>query len=255
VRDSSVLIVQLRPLLLGTYGDGGNAIVLRERLRRRHIDAAVLELNEGGVPASADLIVIGGGEDDAQALVAADATLARSLRAAVDGGSVVLAVCAGFQLLGAHFADRDGHAVAGFGVIDCTSDQLRSRAVGEALTEASIGDIGTLTGFENHRGRTHLGPGARPLGTVIVGTGNDGSTDGAVAGAVFATYLHGPVLGRNPVLADHLLGHVTGPLEPLDDSDVDQLRAERLAAALARSGASRLRRRLRLRRTRWRQTR
>lgn len=106
--------------------------------------------------------------------------------------------------------------------------------MGELVVEAEPGlGLPTLTGYENHAGVTTLGPGARPLGKVLVGRGNDAGdgTEGLVSGRVVGTYLHGPVLARNPALADLLLSWVVGPLDPLDDEEVEALRAERIAAA------------------------
>jgi CobQ-like glutamine amidotransferase family enzyme len=233
VADSDVVIAHVRPSLLGTYGDGGNALVLQQRLRRRGIAAEVLTLDGSEpVPRSSGVVVIGGGEDDAQTVVAHDVALRDSLRGAIDAGASVLAVCAGFQILGSRFDGSDG-AVTGFDIIDGFSDRLPQRAVGEIVTRADVERLGVLTGFENHQGRTVLGPDAAPLGRVVVGVGNGHeSVDGAVAGGVYATYLHGPVLARNPALADALLARVVGPLQPLPFDDVDVLRSERLHAAL-----------------------
>ena len=123
--------------------------------------------------------------------------------------------------------------LSGFGLLDSTSDRLQSRAVGEIVTRSVVPGIGMLTGFENHQGRTTLGPGASPLGVVVNGTGNgDHGLEGAVAGGIFATYLHGPVLARNPALADALLTRIVGPLAPIVSDDVARLRRERLDAAL-----------------------
>ncbi len=230
--DSTVLIALVRPALLGTYGDGGNALVLHRRLTRRGIAAEITSIDGTDiVPRNSDIVVLGGGEDAPQSLVAGDAPLGDSIRAAVSAGATVLAVCAGFQLLGTRFDTAEG-AVAGLGVLDCISERRPTRAVGEVLVEPALPGVATLTGFENHRGGTILGPEAVPLGRVTVGSGNgfdDG--DGALQGKVVATYLHGPVLARNPDLADHLLTQVTGPLAPLDDEPVQRLREERLAAA------------------------
>lgn len=236
MRESTVVIANVRPALLGTYGDGGNAIVLRERLRRRGFDAEVLQLDgRAPVPAGSDLITFGGGEDDAQVIAARDEVLGSSVRAAVDAGAVVFAVCAGFQLLGETFQVGPGREVPGFGMLDCRSDRMVHRAVGEIMGEATVPGVGVLTGFENHGGRTVLGPDAQPLARLSVGVGNDGSgVEGAHAGNLFATYLHGPVLARNPSLADALLERVVGALEPIPEALIRQLRDERLAAARSR---------------------
>jgi CobQ-like glutamine amidotransferase family enzyme len=231
--DSSVVIVDVRPALLGTYGDGGNALVLCDRLRRRGYATELVRLDgRSVVPRASSVVLLGGGEDDAQRLVATDEPLRDSLLDAVDAGASVLAVCAGLQVLGTSFLDGAGRSVPGFGLFDCTSDRLPRRAVGEIVTDAAPPGIGRLTGFENHLGRTVLGPSATPLGRTVHGVGNGaGDGDGVIDGGVVGTYLHGPVLARNPALADWLLERVVGPLEPIDDDLVERLRAERLAAS------------------------
>ena len=229
--ESQVRIALVFPSLLGTYGDGGNASVLAQRLRWRGIDADVIDVGvDDAVPEQADLYVLGGGEDTAQTLAVSrlsDGVLAR----AVAAGKTVFAVCAGFQILGESFLVGAGDIVPGLGLVDCRTDRLPGeRAVGELLTDAADG-LGVLTGYENHGGRTVLGADARPLARVRDGVGNgDGSGgDGLVQGNVVATYLHGPALARNPALADHLLRTVVGDLSPLEDHEEEELRAERFA--------------------------
>ena len=225
-----VRIALVFPSLLGTYGDGGNASVLAQRLRWRDIAADVVEVAvDEPLPEQADVYVLGGGEDTAQTLaVARLGGLAR----VVDRGAPVFAVCAGFQILGETFLDARGEVYNGLGLIDCRTDRLPgSRAVGELLGRPDAeGLTSPLTGYENHGGRTVLGPAAAPLARVEAGVGNGDGVDGAVQGSVVATYLHGPALARNPELADWILGRVSGPLAPLDDSEEDELRRERFAA-------------------------
>ncbi|HEY5011713.1 MAG TPA: glutamine amidotransferase [Acidimicrobiia bacterium] len=231
---SEIAIALLRPGLLGTYGDRGNATVLAVRLRKRGIPARVLDLDRGPAPTDADIYLLGGGEDGAQSAVAADTQLRSALHSAVDRGAVVLAVCAGFQLLGKSFETGGGATVKGFGVLDCKSRRREGeRAVGEVFSKPRA-DLGlpTLTGFENHGGGTWLSPGLAPLGRLELGVGNgDGSgTEGAISKRVIGTYMHGPVLARNPALADLLLSWAVGKtLDPLPMPEVDRLRAERLA--------------------------
>jgi CobQ-like glutamine amidotransferase family enzyme len=239
---SAVRIGVLFPDLLGTYGDGGNATVLARRLEWRGIAAEVVVVGAGSTaPDSCDLYLVGGGEDGPQTQAARELTESRSLHRAVDRGAVVLAVCAGMQVLGHRFPDATGSERPGLGLLDCDTVRVdRPRAVGELLTgPASVGDppaprsLGVLTGFENHAGRTVLGPDARPLASVEIGEGNGDGTEGVVCGRVVGTYLHGPALARNPLLADLLLGWVVGAeaLTPIDDREVDRLRADRLRAA------------------------
>jgi CobQ-like glutamine amidotransferase family enzyme len=227
-----VRIALVFPSLLGTYGDGGNASVLAQRLRWRGIDAETIDVGvDDALPEQVDIYVLGGGEDTAQTL-AVSRLAAGGLRRAADRGAPVLAVCAGFQILGATFLDGRGEVHSGLGLIDATTDRLPGpRAVGELLGSPVLpGLAGPLTGYENHGGRTLLGSEAQPLAVVREGVGNGDGHDGAVQGSVVATYLHGPALARNPALADWMLTRVVGELPPLDDSEEHELRAERLRA-------------------------
>lgn len=241
-----VSIVLLYPELLGTYGDGGNAAVLAQRLRWRGIPAEVTEVRAGeAVPTSADVYLMGGGEDGPQALAVKDLRASGALGSAVDNGAAVLAVCAGYQVLGQEFAGAGGAPVPGLGLLDCATARGKGpRRIGEIVVEPSA-DLGlpALTGYENHAGVTSLGPGAPSLGHVLVGHGNDtgDGTEGIVSGHIVGTYLHGPVLARNPALADLILSWVAGPLGPIDDAEVEDLRAERMRAAGGRRGPARLR--------------
>jgi CobQ-like glutamine amidotransferase family enzyme len=235
------------PELLGTYGDRGNAVVLVERCRRRGIDAELVEVGAGApIPGSLDIYLFGGGEDDAQVMAAAGMrSSATTIATARAGGAVVFAVCAGFQLLGTTYEAGDGDILDGLALIDLETRAGEGRLIGECLvTPAPATGLPVLTGFENHGGRTTLGPGVAPLGTVGVGHGNGvGGVDGVLAERVLGTYLHGPVLPRNPALADHLLAWVVGreALVPLADPLVDALRAERLADAALTGFAARRR--------------
>lgn len=226
-----ITIGLILPDVLGTYGDDGNALVLRQRARMRGLDAEIHRVLLGQpVPESLDVYCLGGGEDTAQILAAehliADGGLARAAAA----GRPILAICAGLQVLGQSFR-ASGREVDGVGLIDATTEQLAKRAIGEVVTTPRIAGLTQpLTGFENHMGSTVLGPDAKPLGSVTRGVGNNGAgSEGAVQGSVIATYMHGPVLARNPELADLLLSRATGlDLEPLDLPEVKQLRRERL---------------------------
>ena len=231
-----VSIALLYPELLGTYGDGGNATVLAQRLRWRNIPAKVIDVHAGEpIPGGCQIYVMGGGEDAPQALAAQELRAGSARVDAVEGGAAVLAVCAGLQVLGQRFAGQDGKSHLGLGLLDCeTHRDDGPRRIGEVVVapDAELG-LPDLTGYENHGGVTTLGPTARPLGQVVVGHGNAGGdgSEGIVNGRVVGTYLHGPVLARNPALADHLLSSVLGPLDPIDDPEVDALRKERLHAA------------------------
>jgi hypothetical protein len=238
-----VHIALLFPTVLGTYGDGGNATVLAQRLRWRDIAAEVVEVDiSAPVPEQADLYVLGGGEDSAQTLAVsrlADGALAR----AVAANKVLFAVCAGFQILGETFLDGTGGIYPGLGLIDCRTDRLDGeRAVGELLGQCAMPGVGAVTGYENHGGRTVLGSAAQPFAAVTNGVGNGSAgVDGALQGSVVATYLHGPALARNPALADALLTRVVGELPSIDDTAEHALREERFAA-LRRAKVTRWRR-------------
>lgn len=241
---SALRVVVVHPDLIGTYGDGGNGVVLAQRARWRGFDAELVQAtSDRPVPSGGDLYCMGGGEDGPQSASASRLAREGSLSRARDAGAGLLAVCAGFQIVGAAFV-AGGRRREGLGLLDV--ETVRSpgpRAVGEMVAEGAgeLG-IGALTGYENHAGITRLGRDARPLGRVVAGIGNgfDG-IEGAWAGRVVATYLHGPVLARNPALADLVLSFALGPLAALDDLEVEELRAERLRAC-PRPGASRLRR-------------
>jgi lipid II isoglutaminyl synthase (glutamine-hydrolysing) len=244
--DRPIGIGLVRPDLLGTYGDAGNAVVLAQRLRWRGRPAEVVPLGVGAeIPPSIRVLVLGGGEDRSQLALLDDRRLLDNLLAAVERGASVLGVCAGLQILGRGFAGSDDVTHAGLGLLDCTTDRLDERAVGECITQAAAGPLAAagavLTGFENHLGRTILGPTATPLGRVTVGVGNGDGTDGVVSasGRIVGTYLHGPVLARNPMLADSLLEAVVGELAELPLPVVDRLRHERIAAARGRPGRGR----------------
>ena len=230
----SVRIGLVLPDVMGTYGDGGNAVVLRQRLRLRGIAAEIVEVTlADAVPDSLDLYTLGGAEDYAQRLATKHLLRHPGLQRAAARGAPVLAICAAIQVLGHWYETSSGERVDGVGLLDVTTSPQPERTIGEVVSTPLIDGLAQpLTGFENHRGGTTLGTDARPLAAVVTGAGNrlgDG-IDGAVQGGVVATYLHGPCLARNPELADMLLSRVVGPLPPLDLPEVDQLRRERLAA-------------------------
>lgn len=223
------------PDVLGTYGDDGNALVLRQRARMRGISAEIHPIHLGEpVPESLDVYTVGGGEDTAQVLAAEHLISDGGISRAVAAGRPVLAICAGLQVFGQSFVSH-GRTIEGLGLIDATTSQLAERMIGEiASTPAASAVTGgagltePLTGFANHMGATILGADAEPLGRLTRGTGNTDShgaeaaglsgedalrqtrAEGAVQGSVVATYMHGPVLARNPQLADWLLARAMG---------------------------------------------
>ena len=230
------------PDVLGTYGDDGNALVLRERARRRGIDASIERiLLHDDIPPSHDLYTLGGGEDSAQLLAAARLSASPGLQSAAADGRPIFAVCAGLQVLG-HTFRAHGEEAEGVGLLDVTTAPLTRRATGELASEPTRAGVTAelsepLTGFENHMGATVLGPDASALGRVTRGVGNGAGVakekvDGVVQGSVIATYMHGPALARNPQLADLLIARALdiplAELEPLQLDAVTKLREERL---------------------------
>ncbi|HXF82170.1 MAG TPA: glutamine amidotransferase, partial [bacterium] len=207
-------ICHLYPDLLNLYGDRGNLLVLAARARWRGIAVRIDECGLGDPlrPGECDLCFIGGGEDRQQHLAAQDlrAVKGGALREAVLSGAVVLAVCGGYQLLGHYYRPAAGPDLPGVGLLDLVTEHPGPRArrlIGNIVIRSPLLGGATLVGFENHGGRTTLGAGVQPLGRVVTGFGNNGvdGTEGAVAGQVYGTYLHGPLLPKNPRFADHLL--------------------------------------------------
>lgn len=236
-----VEIVLIYQSLLGIYGDRGNATVLTKRLQWRGIEATLTTVEPGdAVPDTGQVYLLGGGEDAAQISAVKALRADGGLQRAVDRGAAVFAVCAGYQIIGNTFTvGEHDEVIEGLGLLDVTTTRGPVRAVGEILTrwQGRDGDEAWLTGFENHGGYTTLGPSATPLARVEVGIGNaNDGTEGAVNGTVIGTYPHGPVLARNPALADHVLQVALGEeLAPLPRPEIDALRRERLAA-VRRSG-------------------
>jgi len=246
--DSVVDIALIYPELLGTYGDGGNALVLARRLARRGIENRIVEVGiHDAVPRSAAIYLLGGGEDAPQFTALDALRTSGALAAGVSAGAVVLAVCAGYQLVGSTLTGPDYKTIEGLGLLDAATTRAPSRLVGEVGVHDDQLGTGWLVGFENHRGVTTPGAGAVPLGTRTPDRGF--RTDGAVHGRVVGTYLHGPVLARNPRFADRLLEWVVGPLQPFDDAQADLLHTERCAEVIGsrapRGGAARRSRRTR----------
>jgi CobQ-like glutamine amidotransferase family enzyme len=220
----------LYPEHLNIYADRGNIAVLERRCHWRGIVLDVRAIGPGDlIPADIDLFYVGGGQDRDQAMIAGDlAGRGVDLQAAVDGGAAMLAVCGGYQLLGRSYRDRGGVELAGASILPLRTVAGERRMIGDILLRCSLAGAGehTLAGFENHVGRTFLEPGAQPLGTVVAGFGNNGEDgcEGCRLGRVVGTYLHGPLLPRNPWLADWLIGQALARrlgdppvLEPLPD--------------------------------------
>jgi CobQ-like glutamine amidotransferase family enzyme len=241
-----IRVGHLYPDYLNIYADRGNIAVLERRaaLRGHELWVRPIDLAERVEPGEDDLLYVGGGQDREQALIAPDlAAKGDSIRAAVDGGAALLAVCGGYQLLGRGYRGRDGSFMPGADLFPHETVAGLQRMIGDVLLECELepGEKRTLAGFENHAGRTRLDPGAQPLGRVVAGFGNDGESgfEGCRVERALGTYLHGPLLPRNPWLADWLLAralaHASGgappALEPLDD----ELEAEAHAVSARRA--------------------
>jgi CobQ-like glutamine amidotransferase family enzyme len=232
-----VEIVLIYQSLLGIYGDRGNAGVLMKRLEWRGFSPVLTVVEPGDpLPDGGHVYLLGGGEDAAQITAVRELSADGGLQRARDRGAVVFAVCAGYQIVGNSFTvgDRD-EPITGLGLLDVTTARGPVRAVGEILSHwrGHDGDASLITGFENHGGYTDLGPTAEPLADVEIGVGNcNDGTEGAVNGTVIGTYPHGPVLVRNPALADHVLELALGrELDPLPRPELTELRRQRLTAA------------------------
>jgi lipid II isoglutaminyl synthase (glutamine-hydrolysing) len=242
---SDLVVCHLYPEHLNIYADRGNIAVLRYRCERRGIGFAVAGCGPGDALPEADLYYLGGGQDRDQIAVAEDLVgKAAGLRAAVEGGAAVLAVCGGYQLLGHGYRGHAGDEMPGTGLVDLVTEAGPSRMIGNIAIRCELvpGEPHTIVGFENHAGRTHLGAGVEPLGRVLHGNGNNGSDggEGVRAGRVIGTYIHGPLLPKNPWFADWLVGaslerrHGTVALEALDDAL--ELEAHRVAERIAAAG-------------------
>jgi CobQ-like glutamine amidotransferase family enzyme len=248
---TALRVAHLYPEYLNIYADRGNIAVLANRAEWRGIELVVEPVSVGEAlrPGEHDLIYVGGGQDREQALIAPDlAAKGVAIREAVDGGAAVLAVCGGYQLLGRFYRDRAGAELPGAGLFPLHTVAGERRLIGDCLLECEFepGEKRTVAGFENHAGLTRLEEGAEPLGRVIAGFGNDGSSgfEGCRVGTAIGTYLHGPLLPRNPWLADWLLAraltHRLGEapeLEPLPDGLEQE--AHLVSASRARSRGGR----------------
>jgi lipid II isoglutaminyl synthase (glutamine-hydrolysing) len=249
---TTIRVGHLYPDYLNIYADRGNIAVLARRAAWRgyELEVTAIGLNDSIRPHEHDLFYVGGGQDREQLLVAENlAGKAEALREGVENGAAVLAVCGGYQLLGRGYRGFHGEDMPGIGLLPLDTVAGDKRMIGDVLIECELeaGQRHTLAGFENHAGRTRLDAGAEPLGRVLSGFGNDGESgfEGCRVGRVLGTYLHGPLLPRNPWLADWLLAqalaHRSGgeppELEPL--SDELERRAHEVSAGRARSRGGR----------------
>jgi len=229
-------IVHLFPELLGTYGDKGNVDLLAWRLAQREIANEVIEVGVNDiVPNSADLYLLGGGEDDAQIAAMAKLIRQNTMRKILEKGGHVFAVCAGLQILGESFPASGDRTVSGLDLLPLQTVSGASRSVGEVLLEPTFSSSpgARLTGFENHAGQTRFTDVLLPLGRVLRGVGNGlgSGVDGVVTPQIVGTYMHGPALVRNPDLADWILERKFGKLPELSAPIFDQLHKERIVAS------------------------
>lgn len=226
----AVTLVHLYPREMNIYGDTGNVLVLRKRLEWRQLPVEVVPVTVGDpLPADADILLGGGGQDAAQGEIGADfVARGAELRAMADDGVVMLAICGSYQMLGHEFVTHEGRRIEGVGVLDVVTRGQPERLIGNNWVETE--DAGRLVGYENHSGLTTLGAGVAPLGTTQAGRGNNGTdrTEGAVRHNVIGTYLHGPVLAKSPRFADDLIRRALRRrgdddfLTPLDDTLPEQ---------------------------------
>jgi CobQ-like glutamine amidotransferase family enzyme len=227
---TTIRVGHLFPDYLNIYADRGNIAVLAQRAAWRGYSLEVEGVGPGQElrPGEHQLLYIGGGQDREQALIAPDlAAKGPAIHEAVERGAAVLAVCGGYQLLGRFYRDVGGAELPGVGLLPLYTIAGGRRMIGDVLLECKLepGERRTLAGFENHAGRTFLDDGAEPLGRVLAGFGNDGESgfEGCRSGRVVGTYLHGPLLPRNPWFADWLLAQALGrddeapQLQPLED--------------------------------------
>jgi len=231
-------IAALYPDLLNIYADRGNLLLLERRCAWRGLDCTITPLSLGDRldPDAFDLVYLGGGQDRDQQLCAEDLTTVKAdaMHAHAARGGTVLAVCGGFQLLGHHYEPVAGDRIPGIGLLDLHTERGEGRLIGNVAIDV---DGRTMAGFENHAGRTVLAPGQTPLGPVLAGHGNTGSSgfEGARTGNVIGTYLHGPLLPKNAWFADLLIATALG-VEPADLAPLDD-RFEDAAHAAARRAA------------------
>jgi CobQ-like glutamine amidotransferase family enzyme len=244
-------IAHLYPSLLNVAGDGGNLIAIQRRAQWRGIPVEIVAVEKDETPdfRKFDIVLFHGGQDVEMAVVAADfSRKTPSMREAAAEGVVVFAVCAGLQLLGHRYISNAGEEMPGAGILDLETRGGSQRFMQHAACEVTIdGATEAVVGFENHSGLTELGPGCEAFGRVIAGAGNNGrdGLEGARFGNVFATYLHGPCLPKNPWLTDQLIRIAVGRAEGLRPAKVvlaaldDEMEKRAHEAALAKAIANR----------------
>jgi CobQ-like glutamine amidotransferase family enzyme len=229
---------------MNIYGDRGNIITMSRRAAWRGIEVSVEHVSVGDRidPDYYDFYFFGGGQDKQQIGVSADLQKGKgdALKEAVERGAVILSVCGGYQLLGRYYRPFEGDDLPGIGLFDAHTDAGHTRYIGNVLVDCDVPGVGTVVAFENHSGRTYLGPGCRPLGKGLIGGGNNGEdgTEGAIYKNAYGCYLHGSLLPKNPRLADYLLSQALarrhGPVELAHLDDALEMTAHESAVTRAR---------------------
>lgn len=232
----SITLLHLYARDMNIYGDHGNVLVIKRRLEWHGYDVKVIEYNPGDAfPSEVDIILGGGGQDSGQDKIMEDLLkIGSRLQKLADDGVPMLMVCGLYQLFGKFFKTQDGHIIKGISLLDVQTYAGNERLIGNTITESS--EFGELIGYENHSGQTFLGPDAAPLAKVLRGAGNNGQddTEGARYKNVIGTYLHGPILPKNPELADFLIEQAVirkyGEFVPTVIDDHLALEARKIAA-------------------------
>lgn len=224
-----LIIYHLYPDLLDLYGDRGNVLALSARCKWRGIEVEIRKVSLGDDInfSQADILFLGGGSDREQSLLVEDlSSRTNELKDSIEDGLVILTICGGYQLLGRYYQTGEGKRIPGLGILDLYTIAGNKRLIGNVIAEmddklkhaiqlnyleaygkAYQSDLSTLVGFENHSGKTYLGPGLSPLGKILRGFGNNGedALEGVRYKNVFGTYLHGPLLPKNPQIADLMI--------------------------------------------------
>lgn len=224
--DMKITIGHLYPDLLNLYGDRGNIACMMKRCQWRGIEAEMIEFNTGDEIdfCGLDIVLLGGGSDREQAIVCQNLLkIQKQFQEYVEDNGVVIAVCGGYQLLGRNYKTDDG-MIEGLNLVDIYTEQEEGRLIDNIVLQSELADM-PIVGFENHGGRTYINDN-KPFGKVLYGSGNDGKSgyEGVVYKNVIGTYLHGPLLPKNPQICDYLIQRALerkyGPMTllPLDDS-------------------------------------
>ena len=233
--DRTIRILQLYPREMNIYGDWGNVLVLKQRLKWYGYNPVVGEYNAGDTfPEDVDILVGGGGQDSGQVVIQQDLQqLAPTLRALADDGLPMLVICGLYQLFGRFFRTHEGTLIPGIGILDLETHGGEERLIGNVLSVSD--EFGEIHGYENHSGQTFLGPGVKPLAEIRKGEGNNtkDSTEGARYRNVVASYLHGSLLPKNPAIADFLIQQAAirkfGSFDPAPRSEEDLAELSKLS--------------------------